>query len=180
MIRNRLAYAGALILPTLLLYGCANREEQEAKHWMDEVRRSIPIRIQNISEPKTFVPFAYAAKSDLDPYNPTKLTAALAKAEIRTNNGISPDLDRRKEALESFPLDSIKMVGTIERAGTTYALLQADKSLFQARAGNYAGQNFGLITRITEAEVQLKEIVRDTAGDWTERPAKLELQESKK
>ena len=71
------------------------------------------------------------------------------------------------------------MVGTIERAGTTYALLQADKSLFQARAGNYAGQNFGLITRITEAEVQLKEIVRDAAGDWTERPAKLELQESK-
>jgi type IV pilus assembly protein PilP len=180
MIRNRQAYAGALVLSTLLLYGCADREEQEAKQWMDEVRRSIPIKVQTVSEPKMFVPFVYAAKSEMDPYNPIKLTAALAKAEIRTNNGISPDLNRRKEALESFPLDSIKMVGTIDRAGTTYALLQADKSLFQARAGNYAGQNFGLITRITEAEVQIKEVVRDAAGDWTERPAKLELQESKK
>jgi type IV pilus assembly protein PilP len=55
-----------------------------------------------------------------------------------------------------------------------------DKSIFQAKVGNYIGQNFGMIIKITDTEVQLKEIVRDASGEWVERQSKLELQESKK
>lgn len=161
------------------LVGCGDGGVQEVRQWMDEVRRQTPVTIQKISEPKKFVPFKYAGKDELDPYNPTKLSVALAKLK-GNGGGIKPDLDRRKEPLENYPLDSIKMVGTLEKPGLSYALLQIEKAVFQAKVGNYIGQNFGMITRITDTEVELTEIVRDATGEWTERKAKLELQENKK
>jgi type IV pilus assembly protein PilP len=163
-----------------VLAGCGDGGVQEVKEWMDEVRKQTPIAVQRLSEPKKFEPFAYSGKDELDPYNSTKLTVALAKLQANSGSGIKPDFDRRKEPLESYPLDSIKMVGTLERPGLSYALLQIDRTVFQAKVGNYIGQNFGMITKITDTEVELKEIVRDPSGEWTERKAKLELQENKK
>ena len=90
---------------------------------------------------------------------------------------MAPDLNRRKEPLEAFPLEQLKMVGTLTQTGVTYALVKADKTLYRVKKGNYLGQNFGLITEITDTEVKLKEIVQDTAGDWTERQSVLPLLE---
>ena len=86
-------------------------------------------------------------------------------------------MNRRKEPLEAYPLEQLKMVGTLSQAGVTYALVRAEKTLYRVKKGNYLGQNFGLITEITDAEVKLKEIVQDTAGDWTERQSVLPLLE---
>ncbi|RYE76873.1 MAG: hypothetical protein EOO80_12045 [Oxalobacteraceae bacterium] len=72
------------------------------------------------------------------------------------------------------------MVGTLRKQGASFALLQAEHTVFQAKVGNYIGQNFGQITKISDSEVELKEIVQDAAGEWVERTAKLELQEIKK
>jgi type IV pilus assembly protein PilP len=163
-----------------LLSGCGDGGLQEVRDWMKEVRAQTPVSAQKISEPKKFVPFAYTGKEEMDPYNAAKLSVALAKMQANSNSGIKPDMDRRKEPLESYPLDSIKMVGTLEKPGLSYALLQVDKVVFQAKVGNYVGQNFGMITKITDTEVEIKEIIRDPAGEWTERKAKLELQENKK
>jgi type IV pilus assembly protein PilP len=174
--RNRLITI-ALLLP---LFGCSDGGVQEVKQWMDEVRKTTPVSVQKLSEPKKFTPFVYSAKNDVDPYSPVKLSVALAKLQATSGSGIKPDLDRRKEPLESYPLDAIKMVGTLEKPGITYALLQIDKAVFQAKVGNHVGQNFGMVTKITDTEVQLKEIVRDAAGEWVERATKLELQENKK
>ena len=174
-----LAPCGAVLL-VLSVSGCGDGGVQELRQWMDEVRRSTPVTVQKLAEPKKFAPFVYAVKDEVDPYNPAKLAVALAKLQAKSSNGIKPDLDRRKEVLESYPLDTIKMVGTLEKPGVIYALLQVDKSIIQAKVGNHVGQNFGVITKITEEEVQVKEIVRDAAGEWTERPTKLELQENKK
>jgi type IV pilus assembly protein PilP len=69
------------------------------------------------------------------------------------------------------------MVGMMWQSGTNVALLESNGTTHMVRVGNYVGQNFGLITRISETEVQLKEIVQDAAGEWVERPARLELQE---
>ena len=162
------------------LFGCGDAGEQEVKQWMAETRGKARVVVPKLAEPKKFTPFVYAVKNELDPYNPQKLSAALAKLQTNSNSGIKPDFDRRREALESFPLDTIVMVGTLQKPGLNYALLRADKTLFRAKAGNYVGQNFGMITKVTESEVELKEIVRDAAGEWVERKAKLELQESKK
>lgn len=162
------------------LSGCGDGGVQEVKEWMDEVRRQTPVSVQKIAEPKTFTPFAYGGKDEADPFSPVKLSVVLAKMQANSSNPIKPDLDRRKETLENYPLDVIRMVGTLQKPGMSYAILQVDQSVFQVKAGNYIGQNFGMITRITDAEVELKEIVRDAAGEWVERKAKLELQESSK
>jgi type IV pilus assembly protein PilP len=95
-----------------------------------------------------------------------------------STSSIRPDLDRRRETLEGFPLDQVRMVGMMRQSGTNVALLETSGATHLIRVGNYVGQNFGLVTRILETEVQLKEIVQDAAGEWVERPAKLELQES--
>ena len=175
-----LANTLAAITVSSLLAGCGDGGLQELKQWMDEVRRQTPVSVQKLSEPKKFIPFAYSGKNEPDPYSPAKLSIAFAKAQADTGGGLKPDLERRKEPLENYPLDSVKMVGTLQKPGLSYALLQVDKAIFQVKVGNYIGQNFGMVTRITDTEVELKEIVRDAAGEWVERPAKLELQESKK
>jgi type IV pilus assembly protein PilP len=88
-------------------------------------------------------------------------------------------MQRRREPLEQYPLDTIRMVGMLQKPGMTYAILQVDKAIFQAKVGHYVGQNFGMITGISEDAVELKEVVQDASGEWVERKARLELQESK-
>lgn len=162
------------------LAGCGDGGVQEVKQWMEDVQKQTPVSVRKLPEPKKFTPFVYAGKDEVDPYNSAKLTVVLAKLQANSSSSLKPDLERRKEPLENYPLDSVKMVGTLEKPGLSYALLQVDKAVFQVKVGNYVGQNFGMITKITDTEVELKEIVRDASGDWIERKAKLELQENKK
>ena len=173
----------APILPTLmalaLLAGCGDSDVQEVRDWMKQVDSSAHVAVTPISPPKTFIPFAYASQQEIDPFSANKLLAELARLDRKPGGGLKPDMDRRKEFLETFPLDTVKMVGTMEKARVMYALLQVDKSVYQVRAGQHVGQNFGLITGITEDAVNVKEIVQDATGDWVERMSKLELQESK-
>jgi len=88
---------------------------------------------------------------------------------------IAPELERRKEPLEAYPLDTMKMVGSIEKAGVATALLTVDNLLYQVRVGHYLGQNYGKIVAITETGVELREIVQDSSGDWEERMTTLAL-----
>jgi type IV pilus assembly protein PilP len=152
----------------------------ELQQWMQETKQQTKVSIPKLSEPKKFIPFLYTSKTSVDPYDPKKLLVAFARAQNNSSSMLKPDMERRREPLESYPLDTLKMVGTLEKPGVTFALLQAEKTVFQAKVGNYIGQNFGLITKVTDTAVELKEIVQDASGDWIERPAKLELQESKK
>ena len=121
---------------------------------------------------RPFAPFAYEGFDLPDPFTPRKLAV-----KQNDSSGLAPDMNRRKEPLEAFPLEQLKMVGTLSQAGVTYALVRAEKTLYRVKKGNYLGQNFGLITEITDTEVKLKEIVQDTAGDWTERQSVLPLLE---
>jgi type IV pilus assembly protein PilP len=159
--------------------GCSD-SGVELQQWMQDTKQQTKVSIPKLSEPKKFIPYLYENKQSIDPYSPNKLAIALAKSRGSSNSLLKPDMDRRREPLESYPLDTLKMVGTLEKPGTIYALLQSDKTLFQAKVGNYVGQNFGVITKISETGVDVKEIVQDASGDWVERQAKLELQESKK
>jgi type IV pilus assembly protein PilP len=162
------------------LAGCGDGGVQEVKQWMEETRQQTKVAIPKLSEPKKFTPFVYGGKDNIDPFNANKLAVAFAKLQSNSNNALAPDPERRREPLESYPLDAITMVGTLQKPGLSYALLQVDKTVFQAKVGNYIGQNFGMITQITETEVALKEVIQDASGEWVERKAKLELQETKK
>jgi type IV pilus assembly protein PilP len=168
-----------LLLPLLLLSGCGDSDVQEVRTWMKQVDAQAKVAVPPLAEPKTFIPFAYVPNDAVDPFNPNKLLAELAKASAKSGGGIRPDMDRRKELLENYPLDTVKMVGTMQQRGVFYAVLQIDRSVHHVVVGQHVGQNFGLITSISDDAVSIKEIVQDATGDWVERMSKLELQESK-
>jgi type IV pilus assembly protein PilP len=176
---SQIARASLCAMLPALLAACGDGGIPEVKQWMDETRRQTKVVVPKLTEPKKFTPFTYAGKSAADPYSPAKFVNATA-APSGTGNRFQPNTDRRREPLETFPLDNLKMVGTLRKQGASFALVQAEHTLFQAKVGNYIGQNFGQITKITDSEVELKEIVQDAAGEWVERTAKLELQEIKK
>lgn len=179
MMIPRLYCIGFAIAGTFALSGCNNGGLDEVRQWMEDTRRQTKVNVPKLSEPKKFLPFSYNQSDSIDPYSPTKLAIALAKAKGNSNSMLKPDMERRREALESYPLDTLRMVGTLQKPGINYALILADKTVFHLKVGNYVGQNFGMITNITETAVELKEIVQDASGEWVERQAKLELQEKK-
>jgi type IV pilus assembly protein PilP len=164
----------------LLLAGCAPSNEAELRQWMNEVRQQVRPIVQNVPEPKEFIPYSYESRTQVDPFDVQKVMMAVSRQQqVRaTASAIRPDLDRRREVLEGYPLDQIKMVGTMRQNNVNVALLNTGGATHLVRVGNFVGQNFGLVTGISETEVQIKEIVQDAAGEWVERPAKLELQEA--
>lgn len=164
------------------LNGCLGENQSDLRTWMRDQRALVKPNIPSISEPKKFTPQPYTEGAATDPFNATKLTQALRRDGNQTGNSdlIVPELSRRKEALEAFPLDSIIMVGSLDRHGQRVALVSVDKLLYQVRVGNHLGMNYGQVVKIDETTVNLREIVQDAAGEWIERSATLQLQEKTK
>lgn len=164
---------------SLFLSACGSSEQDGVTKWMEEQRALVKPGVPAISEPKKFTPFAYSQASAVEPFSQQKLAVALKQEVARSNTLVSPELNRRKEPLEAYPLDAVVLVGSLNRSGRLSALIRADNLLYEVRAGNYLGQNFGRIVKITETELTLREIVQDAAGEWIERSASLQLQERK-
>lgn len=167
----------------LLLSGCIGSDQDELQQWMTEQRNQTKPKIEPISEPTKFVPQAYSQEAAVEPFSNQKLSIALKQdSNQATANAalIAPELARRREALEAFPLDAISMVGSLNKEGKPVALIRVDNLLYQVRSGNYLGQNYGRITKISETEISLREIVQDASGEWIERTAALQLQERSK
>ncbi len=159
-----------------ILSACAGAEQGEIKDWMKAKKASTPASIPSIAPPVAFIPAPYGQNASNDPFDDLKLKAALAKARAASGvSALQPDLQRRREALEAFPIDNIKMVGFVLKQGKPTALLSASGTLYNAVVGNYVGQDFGKITAISEQEISFKELVQDGAGVWTERTTKLPL-----
>ncbi len=161
------------VLLTLAALGGCSSELDDLKSFVRESEKGLPRKIEPLPAVKPFEPFTYEGFDLPDPFQPRKLSPPKEGA----GGGIAPDLNRRKEPLEAFPLEQLKMVGTLSQNKEMYALVRADKTLYRVKKGNYMGQNFGLITEVTETEIKLKEIVQDSAGDWAERQSVLPLLE---
>ena len=161
-----------LLLPAaaLLLTSCSS-EMDELRQFVKDSEKNLPRKIEALPAVKPFEPFTYEGFDLPDPFKPRKI---VAKESV---GGLAPDLNRRKEPLEAFPLEQLKMVGTLQQGKDMYAIVRGEKTLYRVRKGNYMGQNFGLITDITDGEIKLKEIVQDSAGDWAERQSVLPLLE---
>ncbi|MGJ7915923.1 pilus assembly protein PilP [Massilia sp. LXY-6] len=168
--------AGAFVAAALLLAGCGDSDVKEVHDWMDQVKQQTRPAVKPLAEPKDFLPYAYGAKETVDPFSPNKLLNQLAKAAETSQDPNKPDLQRPREQLEGYPLDTMKMVGTMQKGSVTYALLQIDRAVYQVRAGQRIGQNFGIVTRVGDDAINIREVVQDAAGEWVERMAKLELQ----
>jgi type IV pilus assembly protein PilP len=180
MTRLQLLAAAGLLL---VLTGCGSSSEDEIRQWMTEERNQTRPKVPPIPAPKQFKPEAYTNATAVEPFSNQKLTQALKRdaAQVAANGAlVAPELARRKEPLEAFPLDSMSVVGSIIKAGQPVALVKVDNLLYQVKLGNYLGQNYGRVTKISETEVTLREIVQDAVGEWIERVATLQLQEKSK
>ena len=163
----------ALVVACVVLAACSGSENEDLRQWMNEVGRNIKGKIPPLPQVKPYEPVPYDAGALVDPFKPAKLGSEQKK---QGGSGVQPDLERPREPLEAFPLESLKFVGVMTRKKDSYAIIQVDSALYQVKVGNYAGQNFGVITKITESEATLKELVQDPAGDWVERTSTLLLQ----
>jgi type IV pilus assembly protein PilP len=173
----------AMTLAGAALAGCGASGQDELQQWMAQQRAATKPQVAPIPEPKKFTPQAYTQEAATDPFSNVKLTQALKRESAQSTSNaalVAPELARRKEPLEAYPLDAMSMVGSLIKEGQPVALVRVDNLLYQVRPGNYLGQNYGKIVKVGETEVVLREIVQDAAGEWTERTATLQLQERSK
>jgi type IV pilus assembly protein PilP len=174
---GRLALMGlATALACMSLAGCTPGEN-ELREWMEQERRNAKPDVPPLTPPKKFNPEQYAGSDKVEPFSSQKLSVALKQEAKQVNSLLAGELNRRKEPLEAFPLDSMAMVGSVYREGRQFGLLKVDNLLYHVKVGDHIGQNYGRITKISETDIGLREIVQDAAGEWVERNTNLQLQE---
>ena len=167
-----------ILAAALLLVSCTGEQYGDLKEELNKLTKDLPRKIEPLPVVKPYEPVPYEAAALPDPFGPAKIEL-VTKSSIGVSK-FKPDQNRPKEPLESYPLESLKMVGVLQQGKQTFALVRADASLYRVKTGNYMGQNFGLVTEVTESEVRLRELVQDAGGDWSERASTLQLQESSK
>lgn len=169
----------AIVVSVLALGACGGEEHGDLKQELAQASRDFRGRVDPLPPVKPYEPVPYTAEGQIDPFRPERID--VAKAGIATaGSTLAPDPNRPKEPLEAFPLESIQMLGTITQNRQTFALVKAGPNLYRVKKGNYLGQNFGVITAIDEAQIELKELVQDAGGEWTERATALQLVEAKR
>lgn len=170
----------ALVLGMLFgiigLAGCS-KDERELGEWMKEQRAVLKPTVVPVSRPRLFVPQLYEMVGKVDPFDPLKLQAVLDRSKKHPCPLLLAEQSRKRQPLESYPLDTISMVGFYVKKGQQFALLNVSNHLYPAKVGDYIGQNFGKIISVTESEISLREIGQDPAGECEERPGTLQLQE---
>ncbi len=162
----------SVMMLAVLLTACGSDEGDDLDQFMRDAGKDMKPNVKPLPEVKPYTALQYNADGTLvDPFH--------ARKSAEKNGAKRPDLNRPKEPLESYPLESLKYVGMLSKNKLTYALFKTpDNTIQQAKTGNYAGQNYGRITQITDSEVVLTEIVQDElSGDWVERVSTLSLQE---
>jgi type IV pilus assembly protein PilP len=163
---------------TGLLAACG-AELSELDQWTAQQKKEVKPNVTPLSAPKKFTPQPYATAEAVDPFSNQKLAVALKRDERAPSSLLAAELKRRKEPLEAYPLDTMSMVGSINKETRPYALLRVDNLLYQVKVGDYIGQNYGRILRVGETELVLREVVQDAAGEWIERNSTLQLVEQR-
>ncbi len=166
-----------LVSIALLVFvaGCGGQSHKDLQDWMKDQGKGARGQLDPLPQIKPYEPFAYNDFDLPDPFKPRKIEPV--KGE--NTSKLAPDLNRRREPLEAYPLESLSMVGTLEKGKALYALVKTpERDIYQVRQGNHMGQNFGVIVGITETDIKLKELMQDGSGDWSERSSTLNLLQS--
>jgi type IV pilus assembly protein PilP len=154
----------SLLLFVALLSACQQREKQDLSQFIADAARMKAADIEPLPDIKPVKTFAYSAQEFAEPFNVENLKPKLV---VSSRSGVGPDTNRRREPLENYPLDSLKMVGTLFRENEQRAILKTPEGAVQtAVVGNYLGQNYGKIISIDENEIVVKEQVLNSAGTW--------------
>lgn len=162
-----------MLIVCLLLTACGDGQGDDLDHFIQEAGKEMNVRIEPLPEVQPYSSAVYNEDGLLnDPFK-------ARKAATNRSSNLQPNINRPREPLEGFPLESLKFVGSLSKEKLKYALIQTpENTVQQVKIGGYMGQNFGVVTDITEGGVTLKEIIQDElSGDWTERTSSIELQE---
>lgn len=165
-------FAGT-VLAALILAACSGDHLSDLRGFVSQEQAKPGGRVEPIPEVKPFDSYTYLPAGRKSPFEPWGQISGMAKTSINSH-GLHPNLNRRREALEAFPLDALKMVGTLAQKGGLWAVVRApDGLVYRVTVDNYLGQNHGRITKISDSKVELVEIVPDGLGGWQERQASL-------
>lgn len=168
LIRHRGIGPGVLVL-VVALAGCGEGAYQDLDQFVKQSGQGLRGKVEPLPEVKPYEGFVYEAFDQPDPFKPR----APKFVDVAR-----PDPNRRREALEEYTIEDLKMVGTLQHKGTTFALIRSpDNNLAQVKTGDFMGQNYGRVTAISEAELKLREMVQEASGKWVEREASLQLSE---
>jgi type IV pilus assembly protein PilP len=159
----------------MTLAGCGGEEFQDLKDFVRDSGADMRGKVPPPPEIKPYEPFSYDNSTGIpDPFKPHKTEVKNANHSGQNQ----PNLDRPKEELEEFPLETLKMVGYLQQANVGYGVIRAsDGKLHRIKAGNYIGTNFGQVISVSDSDIKIKEMVQDSAGDWSERESSLQLVE---
>ncbi len=181
MKQSGVRHAGYLLM-VLLLVGCSSGGMNDLQAYVDEVKASRKGKVPPLPEFTPVESFAYSAAKKGDPFVSWEAKAASAvqqEKKTKKGSGLQPDTNRRREPLESFPLDTLRMVGTLQRENENSALVSSPDGLVsRVVVGNYLGQNHGRVVSILREKMELMEIVPDGLGGWQHRPASLVIVEA--
>ncbi|HLW04106.1 MAG TPA: pilus assembly protein PilP [Azoarcus sp.] len=162
----------AVVLGCALLTACA-QEGDDLRAWMKhEAKGLVGVKLEPLPEMQIFPTVQYEQGGEMDPFHVARI-----QPEQKMAGGEGPDMNRPREPLEAYPLESLTMVGTLMQGARAHALVSVDGRLHQIAVGNYLGQEHGLVTDVRETEIVLTEVVQDINGDWAERVSRLLLQE---
>lgn len=178
---RRRKYLGALLVAAVVLTGCNGEDTSDLRTFIAQVKMRPRPRVEPLPEIRPYETFLYAAGELRNPFEPIVETQPAPPAQgepAKSTSVIHPDFNRRREALESYPLDGLRMVGTLERHGERWGVVRNPDSIVSlVRVGNFVGQNHGHIDQISENRIVLTEIVTDGADGWQQRQAALVLPE---
>jgi type IV pilus assembly protein PilP len=166
--------AGALMLSSL---GACTADNDELIHWMEQQHKEIKPNIAPIFPPKKFDPQAYLGVTGVEPFGTQKLVPIGGPSSSQSSTLLSAAKAHATQELESYPLDSMTMVGSLQQGGKAHALIMVESRLHDVKVGDWIGQNYGQITAITDSQITLRETVQDPTGEWIERTSTLQIQE---
>ena len=171
---RQLWFLSALLL--LSMTACQQQGSDDLQHWMTDIRQRHHVKPVSLPQVPQIPEFRYQARERADPFDLSKLStidpAALA-------NTPQPDLGRSREPLETFPLDSLRLIGNLRWGKEVVALIQADKLIHTVRVGAHLGQDLGKVVAISDKTVDIDEWVAEGSGRWVLRQTQLVLQEKK-
>lgn len=164
----------------VMLGACSGSDHDDLKRWMAENTKDFRGNVPKLPEVKPYEPVPYQVEALPDPFKPAKIEPESRHRQLSGKGSpYEPDFearDLRNSLLEKYPLESLKMIGYINVNRRPMAVIQVEDKVKQVKVGDYMGLDFGMVTQVTESEVQLRELVQDSAGDWSERKSALHLQ----
>ena len=182
--RNNFRLFGIRLLPALLattglvLSGCQSSDISDLNDYVGGVKARKSRRIDPLPEIKGYESYTYVSIDLRDPFKNTAVDIPQQEETEVASNGLSPDRNRNREELENHPLDSLRMVGTLEQSGQIWAIINAsDGTIHRVTTGNFLGQNFGEITNVADDNIALVEIIPDGMGGWMKRDTAVALTE---